>query len=109
MAASSGFQGSPGHAASGASARPLKWATTEVHFDVIVDFVIDHNHSYITCYSQYKLKMRRRLIHYNMISLIVYYGPLPMTMDAVLATIVASGRAQIQLNIRSIQIYYFLH
>ena len=28
---------------SGASARPSKRAATEVHFDVIVDFVIDHN------------------------------------------------------------------
>jgi hypothetical protein len=30
-----------------------------------------------------------------------------MMMDAVSATIVAGGRTQIQLNIRSIQIYYF--
>ncbi len=30
-------------------------------------------------------------------------------MDAVSATIVTSGQAQIQLNIWSIQIYYFLH
>jgi hypothetical protein len=30
-------------------------------------------------------------------------------MDAVSATIVAGGRAQIQLNIRSIQTYKFLH
>ncbi len=49
----------------------------------------------ITCYSNYKLKTRRRLIHYNVISLIVYYWLLPMTMDAVLATIVANGRARI--------------
>jgi hypothetical protein len=81
----------------------------EVHFDVIIDFVIDHNRSYITCYSQCKLKMRRRLIHYNMISLIVYYGLPPTTMDAILATIVAGGQARIQLNIRLIQIYLFLH
>jgi hypothetical protein len=39
-----------------------------------------------------------------MISLIVYYGPPPTTMDAVLATIVAGGQAQIQFNIRLIQI-----
>jgi hypothetical protein len=30
---------------SGASARPLKRATMEVLFDVIIDFVIDHNRS----------------------------------------------------------------
>ncbi len=44
-----------------------------------------------------------------MFSLIVYYGLPPTTMDAVLATIVAGRQAQIRLNIRSIQIYYFLH
>jgi hypothetical protein len=38
-----------------------------------------------------------------MISLIVYYGLPPTIMDAVLATIVAGGRAQIRLNIRSIK------
>jgi hypothetical protein len=32
-----------------------------------------------------------------------------MTMDAISATIVAGGWAQIQLNIRLIQIYYLLH
>jgi hypothetical protein len=30
---------------SGASARPSKWAAMEVHSFVIIDFVIDHNHS----------------------------------------------------------------
>jgi hypothetical protein len=59
----------------------------------------------MTCYSQYKLEMRRRCIHYNMISLIVYYGLPWMTMDAVSATIIASGQAQIQLNVRLVQIY----
>jgi hypothetical protein len=61
------------------------------------------------CYGQYKLKTRCRLLHYNMISLIVYYGLPPTTMDAVLATIIACRQAQIRLNIRLIQIYYFLH
>jgi hypothetical protein len=78
-----------------ASARPSKWAAMEVHFDVIVNSVIDHNHSLITCYSQYKLKMRRRCIHYNTLSPIVYYGLPLMTMDAILATIFAGGQAQI--------------
>jgi hypothetical protein len=40
-----------------------------------------------------------------MIGLLVYYGLLPRTMDAVLATIVAGGQAQIRLNIRLIQMY----
>jgi hypothetical protein len=53
--------------------------------------------------------MRRRLLHYNMISLIVYYGLPQTSMDAVSATIVAGGRARIRLNIRLIQIFYFLH
>ncbi len=75
-----------------------------MHFDVIVDFAIDHNRSEITCYSNYKLKTRRRLVHYNVISLIVYYWLPPKTMDAVLASIVAGGRARIRLNIRSIKI-----
>jgi hypothetical protein len=35
-------------------------------------------------------------IYYNEISLIIYYWLLPTTMDAILATIVASGRALIQ-------------
>jgi hypothetical protein len=34
-----------------------------------------------------------------MASIFIYYGLLPTTMDAILATIVASGQAQIQLNI----------
>jgi hypothetical protein len=33
-----------------------------------------------------------------MVSILVYYGLPPMTMDAVLATIIAGGQAQIQLN-----------
>jgi hypothetical protein len=103
MVASSSFRSSPGHATLEvtvciAPAHPQdlqNWAAMEVHFDVIVNSVIDHNHSLIMCYSQYKLKMRRRCIHYNMLSLNVYYGLPLTTMDAILATIVAGGQAQI--------------
>ncbi len=49
--------------------------------------------------------MRDRLLHYNMISLIVYYGLPPTTMDAVLATINAGRGAQIRLKIRLIKIH----
>jgi hypothetical protein len=40
-------------------------------------------------------------MHYTII-LFVYYGPPPTTRDTVLATIVASGRAQIQFNIEAV-------
>jgi hypothetical protein len=43
-------------------------------------------------------------MHYNMISLIVYYGPPPTTMDAVLATIVAGRRARLENTQRLIEI-----
>ncbi len=88
---------------------PSKWPTTEEHVDAIVDFVIHNNRSLIPCSSHYKLKPRHSNIYYHVISLIVYYWlPLP-TMDAVLATIIASGQALIQLNIWLIKIYWFLH
>jgi hypothetical protein len=57
------------------------------------------------CSSHYKLKPRHSNIHYNVISLNVYYWLPPMMMDAILATIVAGGGALIQLNIRLITIY----
>jgi hypothetical protein len=79
----------------------------EKYVDTIVDFVIHNNHSLIPCSSHYKLKPSHKDIYYNVISLLVYYWLPPTTMDAVLATIVAGGRALIQLNIRSIKIYYF--
>jgi hypothetical protein len=74
------------------------------HVDAIVNFVIDNNRSKIPCSSHYKLKPRHSDIYLNVISLIVYYWLLPTMMAAILATIVASGRALNQLNIRSIKI-----
>ncbi len=59
----------------------------------------------ITYYSQYKLKLNCRHIQYNVIRLLLCFGGASTTMDAILATIVAGGQAQIQLNIGLIQIY----
>jgi hypothetical protein len=63
----------------------------EAHLFVIVNFIIDNNRSQRPCYGPLKLKLRHRDIHYNVISLLLCFGHPPMTMDAVLATIVASG------------------
>jgi hypothetical protein len=64
---------------------------TEGHVDAIVNFVIDNDHSLIPCSSHYKLKLRQQDIYYNVISLLLCFGHRPMTMDAVLATVVAGG------------------
>jgi hypothetical protein len=113
MAVSSGFQSSPGHAALGnvlctapadrhGNQNGQCW---EEHVDTIVILVIDNNHSQRPCYGPLKLKLRHSNIYYNVISLLLCFGHLRTTMDAVLATIVAGGRARIQLNIRLIKIY----
>jgi hypothetical protein len=67
----------------------------EVHLFVIVDFVIDNNHSQRPRYGPLKLKLGHRDIHSNVISLLLCFGRPPMTMDAVLATIVAGVQANI--------------
>jgi hypothetical protein len=98
MPASSGFQSSPGHAAlgcrlnrSGALPWPSKQPADEVHLFIIIDFVINNDRSY----GPLKLKLRHSDINYNVISLLLCFGHPPTTMDAVLATIVAGGRANI--------------
>ncbi len=78
---------------------------TEKHIDAIVNFIIHNNRSLLPCSSLYKLKPRHSDIYYNVISLIVYSWLLLMTIDAILATIVAGRQALIQLNIRLIKIY----
>jgi hypothetical protein len=45
-----------------------------------------------------KTKIRHSNIHYNVISLLLCFGHPPMTMDAVLATIVAGRQANINLT-----------
>ncbi len=81
----------------------------EEHVDTIVILVIDNNCSQRPCYGQLKLKLRHSDIYYNVISLLLCFGRPPMTMDAVSGTIVAGGRALIQLNIRSLKIYWFAY
>ncbi len=67
----------------------------EVHLFIIVDFVIDNNRSQRPCYGPLKLKLRHSDIYYNAISLLLCFGHLPTTMDAVLAIIVAGRQANI--------------
>jgi hypothetical protein len=67
----------------------------EEHVDIIVDFVIDNNHSQRPCYGPLKLKLRHSNINYNVISLLLCFGHPPTMMDAILATIVAGVRANI--------------
>jgi hypothetical protein len=65
------------------------------HVHTIVDFVIDKNRSQRPCYGPLKLKLRHNDFNYNVISLLLCFGRPPTTMDAILATIVAGGRANI--------------
>jgi hypothetical protein len=65
------------------------------HVHTIVDFVINNNHSQRPCYGPLKLKLRHSDIYYNVISLLLCFGRPPTSMDAVSATIVAGGRANI--------------
>ncbi len=103
MPASSGFRSSPGHAASGnaiciapAHLQDL-WNRPQrrcIYLSLLI-FVIDHNRIQITCYSQYKLKLRHSNIYYNIISLLLCFRHPPTTMDAVSATIDVGGQANI--------------
>jgi hypothetical protein len=66
-----------------------------VHLFIIVNFVINNNRSQRPCHGQLKLKLKHRDIYYNVISLLLCFGRPPTTMDAILATIVAGGQANI--------------
>jgi hypothetical protein len=66
-----------------------------VHLFIIVNFVINNNRSKRPCYGPLKLKLRHSDIYYNVISPLLCFWHPPMTMDAVLATIVAGGQANI--------------
>jgi hypothetical protein len=68
---------------------------TEEHVDAIDDFVIGNKLSQRPCYGPLKLKLRHSDIYYNVISLLLCFGRPPPTMDAILATIVAGGQANI--------------
>jgi hypothetical protein len=67
----------------------------EEHVDAIVNFVINNNRSQRPCYGPLKLKLRHSDIYYKVVSLLLCFGRPPMTMDAVWATIVAGGQANI--------------
>ncbi len=82
-----------------AFAWPSKWPAMEAHSFVIVDFIIDNNRSQRPRYGPLKLKLRHSNIYNNVISLLLSFGLPPTPMDAVLATIVTGGQAQIILNI----------
>jgi hypothetical protein len=69
---------------------------TEEHVDAIINFVINNNHSQRPCYGPLKLKLRHSNIYYNIISLLLCFGHLPTTMDAILATIVIGRQANIK-------------
>jgi hypothetical protein len=103
MAASSGFQSSPGHAASG---NAICIALAHHHGNQngrrtrciclsLSIFFINNNHSQRPCYGPQKLKLRNSNIYFNVISRLLCFGRLPTRMDAVSATIVAGGRANI--------------
>ncbi len=102
MAVSSGFRSSPGQPhwaiclyCAGAPPWPSKRPADKVHSFVIINFVINNNRSQRPCYGSLKLKLRHSNIYYNVISLLLCFGRPPTRMDAVLATIVAGGRANI--------------
>jgi hypothetical protein len=80
---------------SGAPPWPSKRPADEVHSFIIINFVINNNRSQRPCYGQLKLKLRHSNIYYNVISLLLCFGRPPTMMDAVLATIVAGRRANI--------------
>jgi hypothetical protein len=66
-----------------------------MHLFVIVNFVINNNRSQRPCYGPLKLNLRHNDVYYNVISLLLCFGHPPMRMDAISATIVAGGRANI--------------
>jgi hypothetical protein len=65
------------------------------HVDTIVNFVINNNCSQRPCYGPLKLKLRDSNIYYTVISLLLCFGCPLAKMDAISATIVASGQANI--------------
>ncbi len=56
---------------------------------------INNNCSQRPCYGSLKLKLRHSDIYYNVISLLLCFGHPPTMMDAVSATIVAGGQANV--------------
>ena len=101
MAASSGFERSPGCAPSGDAPRikPLHHHghRNRRRFACIfcrVNFVVGHNHKLKTMlWSIYEINMSYQYVHSYVINLFVLYGRSPSMMNAVLDTICNGGRA----------------
>jgi hypothetical protein len=81
------------------TAEPSKWPADRVHLFVIIDFVINNNHSQRPCYGPLKLKLSHSNIYYNVISLLLCFGCLPTTMDTVFGHHCCRRMSQHQLNI----------
>ena len=89
---------------SGASTGPSKWVLTEVFFCRIIDFDIVITVAYYHSNREYKLKLIRRHIYLYVIRWMLWFGQSPMTMDAMLATIVLNRQQLILNNERLIEI-----
>jgi hypothetical protein len=74
---------------------PSKRPADKVHSFVTVAFVINNNRSQRPCYGPLKLKLRHSNIYYNVLSLLLCFWHPPTTMDAILASIVTGGQANI--------------
>jgi hypothetical protein len=103
MPASSSFRSSPGHAALG---NELCIAPADRHdhqngrqqWNMLIPllfFFINNNRGQRPSYGPLKLKLRHSNIYHNVISLLLCFGHPPTTMDAISATIVAGGGANI--------------
>jgi hypothetical protein len=73
----------------------IEWPAKEVHLFVAIAFLFAVNIDERPCYSQFKLTPYHSISLHHMFSLFIYYALLLKTMDAILATTVATGgRAQ---------------
>ena len=75
---------------------PSKWPATEAHSLVSADILLDTTCSEGQCSGPLKLTLSSNINLIGVINLFVCYWPPPATLDAVSATIVASGWAWFQ-------------
>ncbi len=68
----------------------------EAHLLVTTEILLDTTCSQGPCYGPLKLMLSSSINLIGVLSLFICYWPPLMTMDAVLATIVAGGQAQFQ-------------
>ena len=71
---------------------------TAAFFVSLIIVVKQHNYIY------YKLTTSYTIVHYYVVCSFVYYGGLPTSMDAILATVVDGGRAAIVIDIETVEI-----